>query len=77
MPSNGSGYTRATHDVEGQNDERLERLLGRVKILQDVSGGNVLQLKCMGSKANVDQEGIRARVKANVTDVVWDRLRRE
>lgn len=33
--------------------------------------------KCMGSKANVDQEGIRARVKANVTDVVWDRLRRE
>ncbi len=77
MTSNGSGYTRATHDVEGQNDERLERLLGRVKILQDVSGGNVLQLKCMGSKANVDQEGIRARVKANVTDVVWDRLRRE
>lgn len=37
MNSNGSGYTRATHDVEGQNDERLEGLLGKVKILKDVS----------------------------------------
>ena len=37
MASNGSGYTRATHDVEGQNDERLEGLLGKVKILKDVS----------------------------------------
>jgi hypothetical protein len=51
MTSNGSGYTRATHDVEGQNDERLERLLGRVKILQDVSGGNVLQLKMHGQQS--------------------------
>lgn len=33
----GSGYTRATHDVEGQNDERLEGLLGKVKVLKDVS----------------------------------------
>ena len=33
----GSGYTRATHDVEGQNDERLEGLLGKVKTLKDVS----------------------------------------
>ena len=36
MTSNGSGYTRATHDVEGQNNERLEGLLGKVKILKDV-----------------------------------------
>ena len=36
MSSNG-GYTRATHDVEGQNDERLEGLLGKVKVLKDVS----------------------------------------
>lgn len=38
MASNGSGYTRVTHDIEGQNDERLEGLLGKVKILKDVSG---------------------------------------
>jgi len=38
MGSNGSGYTRATHDIEGQNDERLDGLLGKVKILKDVSG---------------------------------------
>jgi blocked-early-in-transport protein 1 len=38
MTSNGSGYTRTAMDVEGQNDERLEGLLGKVKILKDVSG---------------------------------------
>jgi blocked-early-in-transport protein 1 len=37
MASNGSGYTAVTHDVEGQNDDRLEGLLGKVKILKDVS----------------------------------------
>lgn len=37
----GSGYTRATHDIEGQNDERLEGLLGKVKILKDVSRNQV------------------------------------
>ena len=36
MSSNG-GYTRTTHDMEGQNDERLEGLLGKVKVLKDVS----------------------------------------
>ncbi|KAK8861579.1 hypothetical protein IAR55_002401 [Kwoniella newhampshirensis] len=35
----GSGYTRATHDVEGQNDERLEGLLGKVKTLKDITVG--------------------------------------
>ncbi|AAW42679.2 BET1 protein, putative [Cryptococcus deneoformans JEC21] len=35
----GSGYTRATHDIEGQNDERLEGLLGKVKILKDITTG--------------------------------------
>ncbi|CAD6570546.1 MAG: hypothetical protein TREMPRED_005890 [Tremellales sp. Tagirdzhanova-0007] len=39
MTSNGSGYTRATHDVEGQNNERLEGLLGKVKILKDITTG--------------------------------------
>jgi blocked-early-in-transport protein 1 len=34
----GAGYTRATHDVEGQNDERLDGLLGKVKMLKDVGG---------------------------------------
>ncbi|ORX36510.1 hypothetical protein BD324DRAFT_629140 [Kockovaella imperatae] len=38
MSSNG-GYTRATHDVEGQNDERLEGLLGKVKVLKDITVG--------------------------------------
>lgn len=33
-----AGYTRTAHDVEEQNDERLEGLLGKVKILKDVSG---------------------------------------
>ena len=37
MTSNGSGYTRTTHEVEGQNDDRLEGLLGKVKVLKDVS----------------------------------------
>jgi hypothetical protein len=32
----GSGYTRTGHDVEEQNDQRLEGLLGKVKILKDV-----------------------------------------
>ncbi|WWC87880.1 uncharacterized protein L201_002778 [Kwoniella dendrophila CBS 6074] len=35
----GSGYTRTTHEVEGQNDERLEGLLGKVKILKDITVG--------------------------------------
>ncbi|ORY22507.1 hypothetical protein BCR39DRAFT_551484 [Naematelia encephala] len=35
----GSGYTRTAHDLEGQNDERLEGLLGRVKILKDITVG--------------------------------------
>nr|XP_018264710.1 blocked early in transport 1 [Kwoniella dejecticola CBS 10117]OBR86868.1 blocked early in transport 1 [Kwoniella dejecticola CBS 10117] len=35
----GSGYTRSTHEVEGQNDERLEGLLGKVKILKDITVG--------------------------------------
>ncbi|ODN76657.1 hypothetical protein L202_05301 [Cryptococcus amylolentus CBS 6039] len=39
MASSGSGYTPATHDVEGQNDERLDGLLGKVKILKDITKG--------------------------------------
>ncbi|WVQ79128.1 hypothetical protein IAT38_001223 [Cryptococcus sp. DSM 104549] len=35
----GSGYTRATHDIEGQNDERLDGLLGKVKLLKDITVG--------------------------------------
>lgn len=35
---NGSGYTRTAMHLEGQNDDRLEGLLGKVKILKDVSG---------------------------------------
>ncbi|WWC68637.1 uncharacterized protein I206_102568 [Kwoniella pini CBS 10737] len=35
----GSGYTRTTHEVEGQNDERLGNLLGKVKILKDITNG--------------------------------------
>lgn len=38
MNSANAGYTRPTHDVETQNDERLDGLLGKVKILKDVSG---------------------------------------
>jgi len=43
LPGSGSnaGYTRSAHDVEEQNDERLEGLLGKVKILKDVSVGEV------------------------------------
>ncbi|WWC60300.1 uncharacterized protein I303_102869 [Kwoniella dejecticola CBS 10117] len=37
--NSGSGYTRSTHEVEGQNDERLEGLLGKVKILKDITVG--------------------------------------
>jgi len=39
LPGTGAnaGYTRSAHDVEEQNDERLEGLLGKVKILKDVS----------------------------------------
>ena len=39
IPGSGAnaGYTRTAHDVEEQNDERLEGLLGKVKILKDVS----------------------------------------
>jgi hypothetical protein len=37
-----AGYTRTAHDVEEQNDERLEGLLGKVKILKDVSGSALL-----------------------------------
>ena len=33
----GSGYTRTALNVEEQNDERLDGLLGKVKILKDVS----------------------------------------
>lgn len=32
----GTGYTRSTHDVEEQNDQRLDGLLGKVKMLKDV-----------------------------------------
>lgn len=32
-----SGYTRTALNVEEQNDERLDGLLGKVKILKDVS----------------------------------------
>lgn len=35
--SNGSGYTRTAMQLEGQNDDRLEGLLGKVKMLKDVS----------------------------------------
>jgi hypothetical protein len=36
MASSSSGYTTATHDIEGQNDDKLDGLLGKVKILKDV-----------------------------------------
>jgi blocked-early-in-transport protein 1 len=35
--SNGSGYSRTAMHLEGQNDDKLEGLLGKVKILKDVS----------------------------------------
>ncbi len=63
--SSGSGYTRATHDVEGQNDERLEGLLGKVKLLKDVGfgsgrlipgdGGVASSLMCQGDWTDDDQ----------------------
>nr|ODN85145.1 blocked early in transport 1 [Cryptococcus depauperatus CBS 7841]ODN85146.1 blocked early in transport 1 [Cryptococcus depauperatus CBS 7841]ODO02440.1 blocked early in transport 1 [Cryptococcus depauperatus CBS 7855] len=34
-----SGYTRTAHELEGQNDERLDGLLGKVKILKDITTG--------------------------------------
>lgn len=34
---NGSGYSQAAYDVETQNDDKLDGLLGKVKILKDVS----------------------------------------
>ncbi|KAL7421574.1 protein transport protein bet1 [Cryptotrichosporon argae] len=37
----GSGYTRTAQEVEGQNDERLDGLLGKVKMLKDVRDGNL------------------------------------
>jgi blocked-early-in-transport protein 1 len=36
---NGSGYTRNAMMVEGQNDDLLEGLLGKVKILKDITVG--------------------------------------
>ena len=44
LPGTGgnAGYTRSAHDVEEQNDERLEGLLGKVKILKDVSGAGCM-----------------------------------
>ncbi len=41
--SSGTGYTRTAHELEGQNDERLEGLMGKVRMLKDVSG-NVLTI---------------------------------
>lgn len=37
--NNGSGYTRNAMMVEGQNDDMLEGLLGKVKILKDITVG--------------------------------------
>lgn len=33
----GGDYSRTAHEVERQNDDKLEGLLGKVKILKDVS----------------------------------------
>lgn len=49
----GSGYTRATHDVEGQNDERLDGLLGKVKMLKDVG---VCALCCRFNAVTLSEE---------------------
>ncbi|KAK1927537.1 hypothetical protein DB88DRAFT_478343 [Papiliotrema laurentii] len=35
----GTGYTRTALNVEEQNDERLDGLLGKVKILKDITSG--------------------------------------
>lgn len=37
MGSGANGYSRQAHDLEGQNDDRLEGLMGKVKMLKDVS----------------------------------------
>lgn len=49
----GTGYTRTTHDVEEQNDQRLEGLLGKVKILKDVSRQVARSLSCCSSGIRV------------------------
>jgi hypothetical protein len=37
MGSGSNGYSRQAHDLETQNDDRLEGLMGKVKLLKDVS----------------------------------------
>lgn len=37
--ANGGGYSGTTQQIEGQNDERLAGLLGKVKSLKDVGQG--------------------------------------
>jgi len=57
LPGTGgnAGYTRTVHNVEEQNDERLEGLLGKVKILKDVSCDNASS--AAGCQAGSRREG--------------------
>lgn len=55
----GTGYTRTALNVEEQNDERLDGLLGKVKILKDVSGKRSwpLTLSYVDAKLQTDAVG--------------------
>jgi hypothetical protein len=61
MSSGGGGmggYSGTTQQIEGQNDERLAGLLGKVKSLKDVCRLLALSLCVWAYSYNADQLGV-------------------